>query len=83
MKFSSECIHFFKSTRPKPAYGRQGLGWDRQARIQFRQVQFGDTFWGNIYFLKYSGSGFPLLQYGCNLFFNRQKRNNDMDVIYL
>ena len=33
-------------TRPKPAYGRQGLGWDRQARIQFRQVQFGmDTLW--------------------------------------
>ena len=30
-----------RGTRPKPAYGRQGLGWDRQARIQFRQVQFG------------------------------------------
>ena len=39
------------STRPKPAYGRQGLGWDRQAMIQFRQVKFGrDTFLGNIYY---------------------------------
>ena len=55
-------IEIFVQTRSKPAYGRQGLGWDRQARIQLRQVQFGvDTFWGNIYFLKYSGSGFPLL----------------------
>ena len=41
----------FCYTRPKPAYGRQGLGWDRQARIQFRQVQFGmDTLLGNIYY---------------------------------
>ena len=41
----------FVFTRPKPAYGRQGLGWDRQARIQFRQVQFGmDTLLGNIYY---------------------------------
>ena len=31
---------FFK-TRPKPAYGRQGLDWDRWARIQFSQVHFG------------------------------------------
>ena len=31
-------------TRQKPAYGRQGLGSDRQARIQFRQVQFGVQF---------------------------------------
>merc|ERR1719318_1230557 len=29
------------STRPKPAYGRQGLDWDRWARIQFSQVHFG------------------------------------------
>ena len=28
-------------TRPKPAYGRQGLDWDRWARIQFSQVHFG------------------------------------------
>ena len=27
--------HFFKYTRPKPAYGRQGLDCDRWARIQF------------------------------------------------
>ena len=31
----------FKKTRPKPAYGRQGLDWDRWARIQFSQVHFG------------------------------------------
>ena len=44
-------IEIFLQTRPKPAYGRQGLGWDRQAMIQFRQVQFGmDTFLGNIYY---------------------------------
>ena len=51
---SSNLIHFddsFVWTRPKPAYGRQGLGWDRQAMIHFRQVQFGmDTFVGNIYY---------------------------------
>ena len=32
---------FIISTRPKPAYGRQGLYWDRWARIQFSQVHFG------------------------------------------
>ena len=38
-------IGLFRSTRPKPAYGQKGLGWDPQARIQFRQVQLGvDTF---------------------------------------
>ena len=31
----------FVITRPKPAYGRQGLDWDRWARIQFSQVHFG------------------------------------------
>ena len=31
----------FWYTRPKPAYGRQGLDWDRWARIQFSQVHFG------------------------------------------
>ena len=31
----------FISTRPKPAYGRQGLDWDRRARIQLGQVPFG------------------------------------------
>ena len=31
----------FFQTRPKPAYGRQGLDWDRWARIQFSQVHFG------------------------------------------
>ena len=31
----------FFNTRPKPAYGRQGLDWDRWARIQFSQVHFG------------------------------------------
>ena len=30
-----------KTTRPKPAYGRQGLDSDRWARIQFSQVHFG------------------------------------------
>ena len=29
-------------SRPKPAYGRQGLGWDPRARIKFGQ----GTFWG-------------------------------------
>ena len=28
-------------TRPKPAYGRQGLGWDPQATTQFGRVHFG------------------------------------------
>ena len=31
----------FCVTRPKPAYGRQGLDSDRWARIQFSQVHFG------------------------------------------
>ena len=26
-------VAFFIKTRPKPAYGRQGLDWDRWARI--------------------------------------------------
>ena len=30
----------FCQTRPKPAYGRQGLDSDRWARIQFSQVHF-------------------------------------------
>ena len=43
----------FVVTRPKPAYGRQGLQWDRWVRIQFRRVHSGvDTFWENIYFWK-------------------------------
>ena len=29
----------FVQTRPKPAYGRQGLDWDCWARIQFSQVK--------------------------------------------
>ena len=34
---------------------RLGLGWDRRARIQLGQVHLGvDTFWENLYFLKYS-----------------------------
>ena len=36
----SRFVHFL-STRPKPAFGRQGLDWDRWARIQFSQVHFG------------------------------------------
>ena len=32
-------LEYFKNTRPKPAYGRQGLDWDSRARIQFSQVQ--------------------------------------------
>ena len=31
----------FEHTRPKPAFGRQGLDSDRWARIQFSQVHFG------------------------------------------
>ena len=31
----------FCYTRPKPAFGRQGLDWDCWARIQFSQVHFG------------------------------------------
>ena len=43
---SFDCFMFvlhstFKHTRPKPAFGRQGLDWDRWARIQFSQVHFG------------------------------------------
>ena len=34
-------VVFLMTTRPKPAYGRQGLDWDRWARIQFSQVHFG------------------------------------------
>jgi len=34
-------VELFAITRPKPAYGRQGLDWDRWARIQFSQVHFG------------------------------------------
>ena len=46
-------INHFHKTRPKPAYGRQGLEWDCQVRIQFRQVHFGvDSYWENIYFWK-------------------------------
>ena len=46
MKHIFDPLKILFDTRPKPAYGRQGLGWDRQARIQFRQVQFGmDTLW--------------------------------------
>ena len=35
------CAPRFLQTRPKPAYGRQGLDSDRWARIQFSQVHFG------------------------------------------
>ena len=56
-------INHFHKTRPKPAYGWQGLEWDCQVRIQFRQVHFGvDTYWENIYFWKkYPWSGFHWL----------------------
>ena len=40
-KFPNHCRKPFSCTRPKPAYGRQGLDWDRWARIQFSQVHFG------------------------------------------
>ena len=33
-------LKHFITTRPKPAYGRQGLDWDRRARIHFGQVHF-------------------------------------------
>ena len=39
----------FYMTRPKPAYGRQGLGWHLRARIRFRQVHFGWIHFGGIY----------------------------------
>ena len=38
MKEKNVCFYV---TRPKPAYGRQGLDSDRWARIQFSQVHFG------------------------------------------
>ena len=34
-KWSQKKCRGLLSTRPKPAYGRQGLDWDRWARIQF------------------------------------------------
>ena len=36
-------------TRPKPAYGRQGLEWDRRVRIQLRRVHFGVDTFGRIF----------------------------------
>ena len=36
-----------------PAFGRQGLEWVLQVKIQIRRVHFGvDTFWENIIFGK-------------------------------
>ena len=47
----------FWDTRPKPAYGRQDLGWDRGAMIQLRRVHFRvNIFWESLYFLRYSVS---------------------------
>ena len=40
LSLSSLTLSFF-ITRPKSAYGRQGLDWDCRARIQFGQVHFG------------------------------------------
>ena len=40
MNLKKKSLLFIK-TRPKPAFGRQGLDWDRWARIQFSQVHFG------------------------------------------
>ena len=37
-------IPIITDTRPKPAYGQQGLDWECGARMQFRRVQ--RTFWG-------------------------------------
>ena len=39
----------FLSTRPKPAYGRQGLEWDRRVRIQLRRLHFGVDTFGRIF----------------------------------
>ena len=39
----------FNRTRPKPAYGRQGLEWDRRVRIQLRRVHFGVDNFGSIF----------------------------------
>ena len=36
-------------TRPKPAYGRQGLEWDLRVRIQSRRVHFGVDTFGRIF----------------------------------
>ena len=36
-------------TRPKPAYGRQGLEWDRRVRIQLRRVPFWVDTFGRIF----------------------------------
>ena len=35
------CLIVICHTRPKPAYSRQGLGWDPQAMIQLGRVHFG------------------------------------------
>ena len=31
---NSACVQICANTRPKQAYGRQGLGWDRRAGVQ-------------------------------------------------
>ena len=53
----------FYLTRPKPAYGRQGLEWDRRVRNQLRRLHFGVDTFGRIFIFgkQYPWSGFPWL----------------------
>ena len=61
----------FSETRPKPAFGRQGLDSDRWARIQFSQVHFGakldsrggptDLLWSKKRHVTNGGSNWPPL----------------------
>ena len=47
--FEEGALSLFGPTRPKPAYGRQGLEGDRWVRIQLRRVHFGVDTFGRIF----------------------------------
>ena len=55
--------NLLRNTRPKPAYERQDLEWDRRVRIQLRRVHFGVDTFGRIFIFgkQYPWSGFPWL----------------------
>ena len=73
----------FCITRPRLPFGRQGLGWDRRAKILLGGVHFGwiCTFKRIYIFLTFSGSEFPLLnkrdgglrEFAIYLFFRSRK----------
>ena len=52
--------------RPKPAYNRQGLGWDHGARIQFGQLHFG----------VFSTSRFAPVIFTCEVMMERDKHTD-------